>query len=130
MGSRMKNTVLIVDRDWMVRRLLDKIVGHFFPHLQTMLLDNAQQALDAVEADIPCLIIMDSRLPGADGLEMIELLTHHRATREIPVIFMTAPSQAEALQRYLHTRQLTTCYIEHKPVDLSDFHNTINRALS
>jgi DNA-binding response OmpR family regulator/DNA-binding CsgD family transcriptional regulator len=49
-----------------------------------------QLALAAAQADPPDLILLDILMPDMDGLEVCRQLKANPATRDIPVIFMTA----------------------------------------
>jgi two-component system cell cycle response regulator DivK len=62
-----------------------KSVGHeVLPAL------DAEAGLALARAEHPDLILMDIQLPGMDGLEATALLKQDVATREIPVIALTA----------------------------------------
>jgi two-component system, NarL family, sensor histidine kinase BarA len=49
----------------------------------------------------PDLILLDVMLPGMDGYEVCDLLKHDPATRDIPVIFVTARTDADSESRAL-----------------------------
>ena len=51
---------------------------------------NAEDGLTLALGDQPNLILMDIQLPGMDGLEATGLLKQADATRDIPVIALTA----------------------------------------
>ena len=51
---------------------------------------DAEAGLTLARAEQPQLILMDIQLPGMDGLEATRLLKRDDATREIPVIALTA----------------------------------------
>jgi two-component system cell cycle response regulator DivK len=51
---------------------------------------NAEAALTLARNEHPNLILMDIQLPGMDGLEATALLKRDDATRDIPVIALTA----------------------------------------
>ena len=51
---------------------------------------NAEDGLTLALGDQPNLILMDIQLPGMDGLEATGLLKQDNATRDIPVIALTA----------------------------------------
>ena len=51
---------------------------------------DAEIGLTLARAEHPDLILMDIQLPGMDGLEATALLKRDAATRDIPVIALTA----------------------------------------
>ncbi len=54
---------------------------------------NGQTALQLAATTPPDLILLDIMMPGMDGFEVLRRLKADRATREIPVIFLTALSE-------------------------------------
>ena len=51
---------------------------------------NGQQAVDMASADSPALILMDMSLPVLDGWEATRRIKANDATRNIPIIALTA----------------------------------------
>jgi two-component system cell cycle response regulator DivK len=51
---------------------------------------DAEAGLTLARERLPALILMDIQLPGMDGLEATTLLKRDAATRDIPVIALTA----------------------------------------
>lgn len=51
---------------------------------------DAEAGLAMARAERPALILMDVQLPGMDGLQATALLKSDSATRDIPVIALTA----------------------------------------
>jgi CheY-like chemotaxis protein len=51
---------------------------------------DAEQALAAIRRSPPRLILMDVQLPGMDGLELTRRLKSDPATRNIPILALTA----------------------------------------
>jgi len=62
---------------------------------------NGQEALDAVKAQPPDVILLDWMMPTLDGPETCRRLKADPATASIPVIFLTAKSQQAEIQRGL-----------------------------
>jgi CheY-like chemotaxis protein len=50
----------------------------------------ASEVLDVLRTFRPRLILMDLQLPGVDGLELTRALKQDPATRDIPVVALTA----------------------------------------
>lgn len=60
-----------------------------------------EEGQQAVEKDSPDLIILDLMLPGVDGLTLCERLKKNTATREIPIIMVTAKGEEADMVRGL-----------------------------
>src|SRR4051794_33148407 len=52
--------------------------------------DDGRRALAMVAARAPELILLDITMPGMDGFEVCRALKSEEATRDIPVIFISA----------------------------------------
>ncbi len=57
--------------------------------------NQGQKALTQIEETQPDLILLDVMMPGFDGFEVCRHLKADKATKDIPVIFMTALSDTE-----------------------------------
>lgn len=57
---------------------------------------SAEEGFRVLENHIPDLILLDLVMPGMDGYEMIEILKSTRRYMGIPVIFLTAQTEAES----------------------------------
>jgi CheY-like chemotaxis protein len=60
---------------------------------------NGLEALAAVASERPDLIVMDWMMPELDGPDACERLKADPATRDIPILFLTARSDARAHER-------------------------------
>jgi putative two-component system response regulator len=56
---------------------------------------SAKQAMSAIEALAPNLILMDISMPEVDGFEFCSMLKKSASTRDIPVIFISALNSSE-----------------------------------
>jgi DNA-binding response OmpR family regulator len=61
------------------------------------------EALAAVKAESPDIILLDVMMPGQSGFEVCRLLQADPATAHIPVVFLTALSGGEALREGFET---------------------------
>lgn len=56
---------------------------------------SVKQALLAIEVSMPQLILLDISMPDINGFEFCEMLKKDAATKEIPIIFISALNSAE-----------------------------------
>lgn len=56
---------------------------------------SGEQALERITTTRPDLILMDVMMPGMSGFQTVEMLNQSKATRSIPVIFLTARAESE-----------------------------------
>ncbi|WP_417407964.1 response regulator [Hoeflea sp.] len=61
---------------------------------------SGSEALETVEDWVPDLILLDAMMPGIDGPETLLRLRENPATAAIPVVFITARSQPEDIERF------------------------------
>jgi sigma-B regulation protein RsbU (phosphoserine phosphatase) len=80
--------ILVVDDE---RLNINVLVDLLKPNYKMMAAKNGEQALKAVRvANPPDLILLDIMMPEMDGYEVCRRLKADEATRDIPVIFVTA----------------------------------------
>ncbi|MDP3684718.1 MAG: response regulator [Ignavibacteria bacterium] len=87
-------------------------------------LTDGQEALDyffssnSSENEIPRLILLDIKLPGINGLEVLKSLKSHDSTRLIPVVILTSSTEEKDIQTCYHLG--VNSYIS-KPVEFDKF---------
>jgi len=54
---------------------------------------DGKEALEKVESEQPDLVVLDVMMPYMDGFEVLQNLRKNQATRELPVIMLTAKAQ-------------------------------------
>ena len=93
MSSSDRKTILIVDDTPTNIGIISSVLKDFF---RTKVATNGEKALVLASAeDRPDLILLDITMPGMDGYEVCRRLKANPATRGIPVIFLTAKTEAE-----------------------------------
>lgn len=60
---------------------------------------NGQLALDAIAEEKPDLVLLDIMLPEIDGFEVCRRIKSQEATKDIPVIMLTAKKTREDMAR-------------------------------
>jgi len=87
---------------------------------------SGEQGLALARAEKPDLILMDMQLPGLDGLAITRLLKSDPATRDIPVIALTAYAMRGDDEKVYQAG--CVAYIP-KPIDTRQFAATLARFL-
>ncbi len=88
-----KQTILIVDDE---RDILDLLVFNARQEgYETIAVTNGEEAITTARKLKPDLIILDLMLPGLDGLDVSRILNNDEATKDIPIIMLTAKGTEE-----------------------------------
>ncbi len=78
--------IWIVDDDASLRWVLDRALAQ--AGFTTRTFDNAEALLQALRREVPDTVVTDVRMPGMDGLELMERIKELHP--ELPVVIMTA----------------------------------------
>lgn len=101
-------TILVVDDEESMRHLLArflKVRKH-----EAILASTGEEGLKVAVEHLPDAIILDIRMPGMDGLQVLRELKEIEATASIPVIVLTGVDDEEALKEamYWYAEQYVT----------------------
>ncbi|WEG13092.1 response regulator [Pullulanibacillus sp. KACC 23026] len=105
--------ILIVDDQFGIRILLNEIfqkIGY-----KTYQAANGVQALNLVQNERPDLIILDMKIPGMDGLEILKRVK--KIDQTIKVIIMTAYGELDMIQEAIDNGAITHFS---KPFDIDE----------
>src|SRR5579859_1826550 len=94
--SPLTTTILIVEDDADIGHFLQQLVEEETPY-HTRIIDNGQKALELAPEVRPCLLLLDYRLPGMNGLELYDRLQEIEVIRGIPAIMMSASLREKVL---------------------------------
>jgi DNA-binding NarL/FixJ family response regulator len=89
--------ILIVDDSKLARMSVAKLLKALRPGWLRLEAGNAEEALAAMAADRPDVVLLDFNMPGRDGLDVAAQL--QRAYPEIPVAVISANIQIEVVAR-------------------------------
>ncbi len=113
--------VWVIDDDRSIRWVLEKTLEK--AEMEVTSFESADKVLSSLDKGQPDVIVSDIRMPGMDGLELLELL--HARYPTLPVIIMTAHSDLESAVSAYHGGAFE--YLP-KPFDVDDAIQQIRRA--
>lgn len=108
--------ILVIDDEDTNLRLMRKFLQHAGYHSIATLTD-AMRVEEEMAARPPDLVLLDLRMPGRDGLDVLKAL-HHKITRDhLPVLVVTGDASVDARRAALTlgARDFVT-----KPIDLTE----------
>jgi len=87
-----KSTILLVDDDPMNLEILSSVLGKQY---NLIIARGGKQALNIIQVgEIPNLVLLDIMMPDLDGYSVCTLLKSEEATKDIPIIFISAMGQS------------------------------------
>jgi two-component system response regulator (stage 0 sporulation protein F) len=116
----MKEKILIVDDQFGIRILLNEVFQK--EGYQTFQAANGIQALDIVEKHDPDLVLLDMKIPGMDGIEILKRMK--RIVPDIRVIIMTAYGELDMIQE---AKNLGAIMHFAKPFDIDDIRTAVRK---
>lgn len=117
--------VLVIEDDAVDRKLVGAVLRNDGHSVRDG--SSAQDALDSVRNDRPDVILLDLRLPGTDGLALTKRFKADPATRDIPIVAVTAHPERYPRQTLLDAG-CAACIV--KPVDTRALPRQIEQALA
>lgn len=67
--------------------------------LEVAVAEDGAEAIRKLETDKPDLVLLDLVMPKLNGLDALQTMKDNEATRDIPVIVLSARAQEEDIQR-------------------------------
>jgi two-component system, cell cycle response regulator DivK len=116
--------ILVVEDDDKSRKLVRDLLtvkGYEIIEAET-----GEEGVDLAQKRGPNLILMDIRLPGIDGIQALGRLRAEVATREIPVMAITASVMTSDRQRVLDAGFSA---FQSKPINVKDFLAAVEQLL-
>lgn len=114
--------ILIVDDQYGIRILLNEVLQKVgYDIFQAA---NGVQALEIAKEHSPDLVLLDMKIPGMDGIEILKRMKEYDPT--IAVIIMTAYGELDMIQRAKDLGAITHFA---KPFDIDDIRNAVSKYL-
>lgn len=87
---------------------------------------NGEEALDLIFAQnpLPCVVLLDLKLPKIDGLEVLRHLRENEKTRLLPVVMLTSSSEERDI---IESFSLGANSYVRKPVDIDQFTEAVRQ---
>ncbi|TYS37516.1 response regulator [Bacillus swezeyi] len=118
----MNEKILIVDDQYGIRVLLNEVFNK--EGYKTFQAANGIQALDIVKKQHPDLVLLDMKIPGMDGIEILKRMKV--IDEEIRVIIMTAYGELDMIQESKELGALTHFA---KPFDIDEIREAVKTYL-
>lgn len=115
-------TILIVEDDADIGNFIQELIEEETPY-NSAVIANGLQALEKAPQIHPCLLLLDYRLPGINGIELYDLLQEKKETHGVPAIMMSATLPVAELQR-------RGIYQLRKPMDIGSVIRMITHAIA
>ena len=119
-----RKSILICDDDPVILRLLQ--VNLELEGYDVLPADNGEKAIEVARAERPDLIVLDIMMPRLDGYETCERLKAEDATKDIPVVFLSAKAQQSDIDK---GKAFGVADYLTKPFDPNDLIETVERLL-
>lgn len=114
----MDKKVLIVDDQFGIRVLLQEVLSQ--EGYTVFQAPNGQKALELVKEESPDLILLDMKIPGMDGLEILRNIC--RMEVDTKVIMMTAYGELDLIQEAMEMGALAHFT---KPFDIDELRQAV-----
>lgn len=114
--------ILIVDDQFGIRILLNEVLQR--EGYDTYQAANGLQALEIVQENVPDLVLLDMKIPGMDGIEILKRLKE--LYRDIKVVIMTAYGELDMIQEAMDLGAITHFA---KPFDIEDIREAVKKYL-
>lgn len=121
----MPSKVLIIDDETDVLVLLGMRLRQ--QGYETLTASCGEDGLQVIKEQRVDVILLDIMMPGIDGYEVLKQLKADPATKNIPVIMVSAKKQAEDIQK---AKTLGAADYVGKPIDFQRLLNIIREAVS
>ena len=119
----MSEKVLIVDDQYGIRILLNEVLQK--EGYDTYQAANGLQALEIVQENVPDLILLEMKIPGLDGLEILKRVK--ALYPDMKGIIMTAYGELDMIQEAMDLGAITHFA---KPFDIVDIREAVKKYLA
>ncbi|MGH2921089.1 MAG: response regulator [Gaiellaceae bacterium] len=116
-GNEMATKVLVIDDEAPIRLLCR--VNLEAEDMEVLEAEDGSTGLELARKERPDVILLDVMMPGLDGWEVLQRLFEDEATRQIPIVFLTARAELRDRARGLELGGLDYVTKPFNPVELA-----------
>jgi CheY-like chemotaxis protein len=129
-SDQLSNSILVVEDDPDTREMLVRQLRK--EGWQVVAVANGKEALVAIAANQPQLIVSDLMMPEMDGFELVYELRQNPQWRSIPVIIVTAKELNEIERQQLkgHVQKIFQKGVYQRQILLDELNNLLSEAIS
>ena len=117
--------VVAVDDNPVITQLIAAVLGQAGYDVEV--LSTGGEALVSMQRNPPDLLLLDLQMPGLDGLEVLRILREQKVCQGVPVVVLTAESDAHYVAR---ARELGAVGYLTKPFRAQDLGGKVGRVLA
>jgi CheY-like chemotaxis protein len=110
--------ILVVDNEQYIQEVA-KVCLETVAGWEVVTASSGQEGINQAETFQPDAILLDVMMPDMDGIATFERLQANPATKEIPVILLTAKIQASDRRRYSQLGMITAIAKPFNPLELA-----------
>jgi excisionase family DNA binding protein len=118
--------IMMIDDDEDFLVLMQQAILEQLPRAQVSLFSNAYDALVALGANPPDLLVLDLKMPNIDGLEVCRRLKSNQRTRALPILIVSAH---ESMQYRQTLNELGVTEVYPKSMSVLEIANRISDAV-
>lgn len=117
-------TILVAEDDQNMRALISAVLEESAADFDLVAVSNAHEAMDYVEGNDVAVVVTDLRMPGADGLDLLDFVKTHSSRTQVVLVtgHATVESAVKALKSGAYDYIL-------KPFDTDELRCIVERAL-
>ena len=120
--GQLSNRVLVVDDDQGILDSFEVLLGDRYDLFKA---GNGYEALEILERNPPKLMFLDIKMPGLDGIDVLNKL--RREHKDVSVVVITASSQEKTEEE---AKSLGAIAYLRKPLDIFEIDGIASRVLS
>lgn len=96
-ANEVQPRIMMIDDDEDFLVLMQQAILEQLPRAQVSLFSNGYDALVAIGANPPDLLVLDMKMPKIDGLEVCQRLKSNQRTKALPILVVTAHDSDDQL---------------------------------